>query len=240
MALFDSQDNVRSSGSFFRSLTNHGMIFNIEVLLLKKQPPMKSFATGIFVLSALLVTSSAFSQPGSQHNTFGVYIGPNYSNVDITSPQLSADSRAGFQTGMFYRSGKLLYGQAGLQYQAINSNFTMPDSNTTGEINDDILFRRLQLPLYGGLNLMPILKSAFNIRAYAGPVISYDFDIPDNSLSLTPSDFNRFRVDATFGAGMDVLIFSVDAGYTMGMNNLFHQDFEGKGNYAFVNVGLRF
>ncbi len=195
-------------------------------------------AKAMLFLFLVLTSSIAFSQPAHHHNDIGIYIGPNFSNIDIQSPKLSADSRTGFQTGFFYRGGNLLFGQLGLQYQLIKTNFTMPDS--ISQSSDDVVFRRLQLPLYGGLNLIPVLKGIFNIRAYAGPVISYDINVLNNTLDFTPSDFNRFRVDGTFGAGVDVLIFSFDAGYTLGINNLFHKQFDAKGNYAFVNVGLRF
>ncbi|MBA2422533.1 MAG: PorT family protein [Chitinophagales bacterium] len=199
-------------------------------------PLLSSRAMAVAVLF-LLGFSVAFSQPAS-HNDVGIYIGPNFSNIDIQSPIISADSRTGFQAGFFYRGGNLFYGQMGLQYQLIKTNFAIPDSS--GGSNDDVVFRRLQLPLYAGLNLIPVLKGIFNIRAYAGPVISYDIDVLNNTLDFTPSDFNRFRLDGTFGAGVDVLIFSFDAGYTLGINNLFHKQFDAKGNYAFVNVGLRF
>ncbi|MEP7128825.1 MAG: outer membrane beta-barrel protein [Chitinophagales bacterium] len=192
----------------------------------------------ILLIITALCNADAYSQSKGHHNSLGVYIGPNFSNVNITSPQLNADTRSGYQTGIFYRSGKIIYGQAGLQYQLMKSNFQMTD--TTPEVSGDVSFKRIQLPLYGGLNLVPVINGVLNIRAFAGPVLSYDFDIPPNDLSLTVDDFDRFRVDGTVGAGLDVLIFSLDLGYTFGFSNLFTGDFDGKGNYAFVNVGLKF
>lgn len=197
---------------------------------------MKKAFFVLFLLSAIFTSFNAFSQ-SSGHNSLGVYIGPNFSNINIKSPELTSESRSGYQVGLFYRSGKILYGQAGLQYQLMKSNFQMKDSN---EASGDVTFRRIQLPLYGGFNLVPVINGVFNIRAYAGPVVSYDFDIPENDVSMSPDDFARFRLDGTLGAGLDVLIFSLDAGYTIGLNNLFKDDLEGKGNYVFVNLGLKF
>lgn len=199
---------------------------------------MKKSVFLLFFIPALISSHISFSQSNVRNNSIGIYIGPNFSNVNISSPQLNADTRSGYQAGINYRSGKLVYGQFGLQYQLMKCNFQMTDS--TPEVSGDVTFKRIQLPLYGGLNLVPVVGSILNIRAFAGPVLSYDFNIPPNSLSMTPEDFSRFRVEGTFGAGLDVLIFSLDAGYTMGFSNLFAGDFEGKGNYAFVNVGLKF
>ncbi|HUM47408.1 MAG TPA: outer membrane beta-barrel protein [Chitinophagales bacterium] len=192
----------------------------------------------VFSVAAFLFCHNAFSQSNNRHNSLGLYIGPNFSNVDIKSPQLTSDTRSGYQAGIFYRSGKLVYGQAGLQYQLMKSNFQIVDS--TPDVPGDVSFKRIQVPLYGGLNLVPVINGVLNIRAFAGPVISYDFNILENDPVMSPEDFARFRVDGTFGAGLDVLIFSLDAGYTFGFSNLFSNDLDGKGNYAFVNVGLKF
>lgn len=199
---------------------------------------MKLQVIVFFFITALITGNTALCQSNARNNSLGVYIGPNFSNINMSSPQLNADTRSGYQAGIFYRSGKLVYGQFGLQYQLMKCNFQMVDS--TPEVSGDVTFKRIQLPLYGGLNLVPAVGSILNIRAFAGPVLSYDFNIPPNSLSMTPEDFSRFRVEGTFGAGLDVLIFSLDAGYTMGFGNLFAGDFDGKGNYAFLNVGLKF
>jgi hypothetical protein len=186
-----------------------------------KKVIMKKIVLAIFIIAAALISQKSFAQAGDHKTDLGIYIGPNFSNIDITSPELTTDMRSGWQTGLYFRSGKLIYAQAGFQYQLIRSNFSMPD--TSGEISGDVTFRRLQLPLYGGINLLPITKGVLNIRAYAGPIISYDFNIPDNTLELQPSDFNRLRVDGTVGAGVDILIFSLDAGYSFGFSDLISQ-----------------
>lgn len=192
----------------------------------------------ILLLALSLYSANVCAQGSKKHNSLGIYIGPNFSDVNIKSPQLSSDMRSGYQAGIYYRSGKIIYGQAGLQYQLMKSNFQITDS--TPEVTGDVSFKKIQLPLYGGLNLVPAINGVLNVRVFAGPVLSYDFNILSNDLSLTAKDFSRFRVDGTFGAGIDVLIFSLDLGYTVGINDLFKGDLEAKGNYAFLNVGLKF
>ncbi len=195
--------------------------------------------TSVFlILASCLFSLQSLAQGHYRNNAIGVYIGPNFSNIDITSPQLNAESKSGYQAGIFYRSGKLVYGQAGLQFQRMNSNFQMTDS--TPDVTDDVTFKRIQLPLYGGLNLIPIIDGVINLRVFAGPVISYDFDISENDLPMYPEDFSRFRVEGALGAGLDVLIFSLDGGYSFGLSNLFNDGLDGKCSYGFVNLGLKF
>lgn len=197
---------------------------------------LRLFACPLMIF--FLLSSVSLAQSHQHHNAFGVYIGPNFSNINISSPQLNADSRSGYQAGVYYRSGKILYGQAGLQFQRMNSNFQMTDS--TPEVSGDVAFKRIQLPLYAGLNIVPVVNGVFNIRAFAGPAVSYDFNITGNDVTMSADDFSRFRVDGTIGAGLDVLIFSLDAGYTFGLGNLFSENYDGKCNYGFVNLGLKF
>lgn len=202
---------------------------------------MKKFVSHLILLLSLTYSFGSFGQGAGSHarnNSFGIYIGPNFSNVDITTPQLNANTRTGYQAGFFYRAGKIVYGQMGLQYQLMTTNFQIPDSMP--EVSGNVSFKRVQLPLYGGFNLVPVASRVLNVRAFGGPIISYDVNIPANDLSMTPDDFARFQVMATAGAGLDVLIFSLDVGYTFGLNNLFKSVLEGKGNYAFVNIGLNF
>ena len=57
---------------------------------------------------------------------------------------------------------------------------------------------------------------------------------------MYPEDFSRFRVEGALGAGIDVLIFSLDGGYSFGLSNLFNDGLDGKCSYGFVNLGLKF
>ena len=79
-----------------------------------------------------------------------------------------------------------------------------------------------------------------NVRVYAGPDVSLVLNVPVNELSFTPNDFAKVRIDGTVGAGLDILLFSVDAGYNFGLSNVFSDTYNGKAHYAFVNLGLKF
>lgn len=187
------------------------------------------------IIFLLLISAAAISVARSQSkSSIGFYIGPNFSNVNIESPDLSAVNHSGYQFGGYWRKGAFIYGQAGLEFQHFKTNLSTDTSSGLVDL------KRIQMPLYAGLNLLNFSKSVINVRAFGGPVIGYRYGDDNSNPDLSSSDFSRFNVNGTVGAGADILIFSLDAGYTFGLNNLFTGNFDGKGNYAFVNVGVRF
>src|SRR5258706_6823506 len=191
--------------------------------------------TLIAIISVIIFTGSIAS---AQTHNLGFYIGPNFSGFDVTSPNLTAEKRTGYDLGAYYRSGKFLYGQIGLEYVKLNSDLILSDSNgmSAGVVN----LSRAQLPLYAGFNLLNPIKRVVNIRAYGGPVVTYKLGALVDNPDFSVASFSRLGVNGTVGGGLDILIFSLDAGYTFGLTDLFTHDFSGKGNYAFMNFGVKF
>lgn len=188
----------------------------------------------IVICSVVLMSLPTFSQTHA-----GFYGGMNFSNVSMQSPELSAESRAGYQIGSYARSGNIFYGQLGLEFVSTQSYFTMSDS-AGYFFYDKVNWRLLNFPIYAGINLLPIAERLMNVRVYAGPDVSLVLNVPVNELSFTPNDFAKVRIDGTVGAGLDILLFSVDAGYNFGLSNVFSDTYNGKAHYAFVNLGLKF
>ncbi|MFI5134642.1 MAG: porin family protein [Chitinophagales bacterium] len=195
----------------------------------KTNDPMKKI-----ILVSLSLAAMIFSAHAQSKSTVGFYIGPNFSNVNILSPNLSAVNHSGYQFGGYWRKGGFIYGQAGLEFQQLQTDL---QTDTSSGMVD---MKRIQLPLYAGLNLFNFAKKVVNVRVFAGPVIGYYYGYNIGNPDFTTSDFNRFTVNGTAGAGLDVLIFSLDAGYNFGLNNLFSGNFDGKADYGFVNFGVRF
>jgi len=185
----------------------------------------------------LLMATVSFA--ATAQSDLGIYLGANFANVNMQSPELSTDTRSGFQGGMYFRAGDFVYGQAGLEYQMMKVHFSDNEA-IDGMGQDDVRFQKLDLPLYIGLNLVPVVDNLVNVRVYAGPTFAYIFDVPVNELEFTASDISKVRVDGSIGAGVDILMFSLDVGYDFGVNELFTDEFSGKSHYAFVNAGISF
>jgi len=182
----------------------------------------------------ILIAVSAIAFTTHAQSSIGFYIGPNFSNVDITTPNLSAMNHSGYQFGGYWRKGGFIYGQTGLEFQHLKTNL---QTDTSSGLTD---IKRIQLPLYVGLNVLNFSKKIVNVRAFGGPVIGYRYGYDSGNPDFSSADFNRFNVNGTVGAGVDVLIFSLDAGYNFAFSNLFSGNFDGKADYAFINVGVRF
>ena len=189
---------------------------------------MKKTLFVLIVLTTITVAASA------QKSSIGFYIGPNFSNVDIKTPDLSAMNHSGYEFGGYWRKGGFLYGQAGLEFQHLKANL---QTDTASGLVD---LKRINMPLYVGLNLLNFSKRVVNVRAFGGPVIGYRYGFDNSNPDFTTPDLSRFTVNGTVGGGVDILIFSLDAGYTFALNNVFSGDFDGKADYAFVNLGVRF
>ncbi len=188
----------------------------------------------IVFASLLFLSVTAYSQID-----LGLYAGPNFTNINMKSPELSADSKTGFQAGTFIRFGKMLYGQVGMEYQMVQSNFSGLDATDLFQ-SDDVKFNYINVPLYMGFNLIPVVDRLVNVRVYAGPEIACLLDVPVNEFDFTRDDFSAVKVNGVAGAGVDILFFSLDLGYSFNTVDLFKDDFDGKAHYAFINAGLKF
>lgn len=191
----------------------------------------------VFILAAcFLLCSSAFAQGGS---AAGIYLGANFPNMNMQSPELTTDNKAGYQIGVFYRKGEVLYGQIGVEYQRMKGDFHFVDSASVTR-SDEVVLKTLNAPLYIGANLLPMTDNIVNVRIYGGPTFSLLVDVPLNDVELVASDFRQVRINGGLGAGLDIMLFSLDVGYNFGVSELFSDEFDGKTNYATVNVGIHF
>ncbi|MCB0579047.1 MAG: outer membrane beta-barrel protein, partial [Phaeodactylibacter sp.] len=57
--------------------------------------------------------------------------------------------------------------------------------------------------------------------------------------SFNKDDLNTFTMGANVGAGIDFLVFTLDANYEIGLNDFF-KDAEGRNNMLTVSLGLKF
>lgn len=185
-----------------------------------------------FYMCLTAIAVSANAQSGK--SCIGFYIGSNFSNFNVTTPDLTAAEKSGYQFGGYYRSGRFLYGQAGLEFQQLKTNLSTDTSS--GLVNQ----KRIQMPLYAGVNMLNFTKSVVNVRAFGGPIFTYNYGYQIDNPDFSSGDFSRVQVNGTIGAAVDVLIFSLDAGYNFGFTNMFSGNFDAHGNYAFVNLGVHF
>jgi hypothetical protein len=196
---------------------------------------MKRIFLSVFLLTAMVFSSSSsFAQilPSLQ---FGIKGGDNFSNIkDI---DLKSSSRSGYLVGVLASLGG-----AGVHFQ--------PELYVTskgGELSnegklDRVEFTTLDLPLLLGtrIGLGPVAA-----RIQVGPVVSFVMDKNDSFLDNISAvgDFKEYKnqtTSLTAGLGVDISKLRADLRYEHGISDVFkNNDDNGRMSLWTVAVGFR-
>ena len=177
---------------------------------------------------------------------FGVKAGYNTSKFDGSAGSISSGfkSRSGSNIGLFARlGGSKLYLQPELLYSTKSSSF---DSNVGAGVTttNTVKIQSIQVPVLLGYKLLD-LKLA-SIRAFTGPSGSFVTSGSITSIGAQIKDnLNSMNWAWQLGAGVDVLKFTLDVRYEMGLNNLTKSQIQdyisiSKGNTFTVSLGFKF
>lgn len=194
----------------------------------------------ITALTLLSVTSFTYAQ----ELKLGVKAGLNFSSLKSNDTWFSSDSKAGYQAGVWGRVGI-----AGVYVQP-EVYFTSKTATVHVDMNDapaslvkgDIKFTNIDVPILIGKKFS---LGLINARLNAGPLFSfvineknpYAANLNQSYKEALTSYKDRFS-SLVFGAGVDVLKFSVDLRYELGLGNI--SKYEGqkqKLNLWTVSVG---
>ena len=169
-----------------------------------------------YIILSLLLLSSAivFGQ-----FTVGPKVGYNASKFSTDLDTITSNFKSGFQIGVFVRIGKKFYLQPELYYSTQGGVF---ESNTT-DWQQKVSIGSLDLPLLVGFKLLN--TKAVNLRILAGPLASFvvNKSVKDAGGVLGPienADINSINWAVQLGAGLDVLFFTLDVRYQIGLNNM--------------------
>jgi hypothetical protein len=156
--------------------------------------------------------------------------------------------RAGYHYGVDFLLGNRFFLKPGLYMQVRNLDYTTEgvgeDGNPNGiQTETRYTSKGLRIPLMGGIRLIdPETDTDFNMYVTGGPtaLIGLSTNQDDNTLSFTTRSTQWY---IGFGAGFEYKFLFLDAGYDVGMTNVF----EGEGintnpkvNNAYLTAGLRF
>jgi hypothetical protein len=203
---------------------------------------MKKILLTLSLLAMVLVTFG-------QTFDLGVKASYNTTKLDLSSSAVKNGftNGSGSSFGAFGRiGGKKLYLQPELLYSSMTTTYTYSVKNTAGVVistnTNDVKLKTFQIPILLGLKLLD-LKIA-SLRAFTGPAASFvankgisDFttQIKDNFTS------NSMAWDWQVGAGVDVLMFTFDIRYDLGLTELKTVTADTFKNRTFtVSLGLKF
>ena len=189
----------------------------------------------LFFLTALLITGAVNAQ-----FSFGPKIGVNLSQVTTNISTINDEMKTGLQIGAFARIGSKVYLQPELLYSTRGVKF----SNVPVGSPTDISLKSIDVPLMVGTRVIN-LKVA-NVRLMAGPVASFvinkSVDYNGAAIATKQMSIKDASWKAQFGAGVDVLMFSLDVRYSYDLNSTMDQqikDFNWEKNSVNVTLGWK-
>ena len=168
-------------------------------------------------LSMLLLAFTTFA------GTFalGIKGGINTSKLTTDYTALTADAQGGYNIGAFGRfGGKRFYLNPEFLYTVSNNKLTV------GGVTDAVKTKSIQVPVLLGLNLLNL--KVIKLNAFTGPAISFGSGYEsDKNLKY---NLNKSTFDYQLGAGIDLLIFTLDVRYSWGLSD----------NLSSTNLGSNF
>lgn len=198
-----------------------------------------------YIFLALLSLSCSLTLPAQELRLGGGYSGSKVSGNDTENWK----GRAGYQYGLEVLAGNRFFVKPAIYVQVRNLDFTVTGLGADGLPNGSTSETRytskaLRIPLMGGIRLVDPAgeHKRFNLYVTGGPtaLIGLSTNTGDNSLNLTTRSTQWYL---GFGAGAEYRFLFLDAGYDVGMTNVFKGDGVNTNpriNNTWITAGLRF
>ena len=187
----------------------------------------------LFILPGLFSAETMFGQ-----FSLGVKVGYNASKLSTNVDSVKTSFKSGFQFGAFVRIGKRLYLQPEFYYITQGGVFT----NNITKLSQTVKIGSLDVPVLIGVKLFN--SKIFNVRILAGPDASFVVNKPlgDGGLNAPSADkLKTVNWGLQAGAGVDVLMFTLDIRYQVGLSNMFikESNFTSKNNLWVISLGWK-
>jgi len=182
----------------------------------------------ILISMMLFLASVTFGQL-----TLGPKIGLTMSKLSTNFEDVKEEAKAGFQFGAFVRMGSKLY----VQPEVIFASKGGIIKSEGVDLQTDIKLNTIQIPVLVGFHLMNM--KAVNLRIMGGPAVSFvlkeEIDVNQAIESPITDDHIKNTIwNFQLGAGVDVLMFTLDVRYEWGLNNIFEPQ-DGGDSYDMKN-----
>lgn len=193
------------------------------------------------IFLALLIASLFTVSATAQQVRISPHVGANFSAIDAKLQDITAESRVGWNAGLDFRVGeRAFYFNPGIQYFSNTARLLKGVASP-----DDVIFEEettiqsLKAPINLGLRLTGD-NGILGLRVKGGVVPTYVMNVNEKEgFAFNKDDLNSFTWGANVGAGLDVLFFTLDVNYEIGLTDYF-QEVEGRNNILSLNLGLKF
>lgn len=198
---------------------------------------MKQSAKIIITLLALAV----LSLPMTAQVRVNPKVGVNFSGVDARLQDITAEARVGWNAGIDLRIGDgFAFFNPGAHYYSYTARL-IKDVEKPGDVKfeDETTIQNIKLPVNLGFRLTGD-NGLLGLHVKGGVVPTMVAGVKEKQdFFFDKNDLNTFTLGANVGAGIDFLVFTLDANYEIGLNDFF-KDAEGRNNMLTVSLGLKF
>ncbi len=157
--------------------------------------------------------------------SLGPKIGYTTLKLSVDQSDITTDMKNNFLFGAFVRLGKKVYLQPEINWYTSGTVFKKVSIGSLSPFEQEVTLRNVQIPVFVGLRLIDL--KLVNIRAMAGPTANI---VVDKKIETTQTgnytepikdtDIKDLHWGFQLGAGVDVLMFTLDVQYMIGLNNL--------------------
>ncbi len=189
---------------------------------------------------AILVTLAGAMNASAQLE-IRPHLGINYQNFTSPPPLSDWKGEAGFQGGVSFMLGSQVYFQPGVQYMSTNTELstTILGQTFSATLNAGYL----RIPLHLGFRFVhPEDEPTINPRVFAGFAASFPMSATFDESGLGDVEMGTGNFAVGGGAGLDISIFFIEAGYFVGLNPVFDDDrfdTDAKANLLTIEAGVR-
>lgn len=194
------------------------------------------FAVLLFVAS---YTSAQlhFGLKAGYNSTLNLENLKSVTNGDYNLNSLKGEMSNGFHGGVFVRLGDKFYFQPELLYAMQKNEYevTVSDVNNQNPAETGkqmVKFSTVDVPLLVGVKLLDF--NLVNVRVFAGPKFrlnagsSLDWEnVSTTNINKLKGDFKSANVGLEAGAGVDVLMFTLDARFNL-IKDMYQADWQSK------------
>jgi hypothetical protein len=191
------------------------------------------------ILIAMFIAAFAHAQIPAFN--IGPKVGFNTRKLSSDFDSIKADPSGSFQIGAFMRIGKKVYVQPEVYYIVRGGSLSIG-----GLGSQEIKMKSVTVPLLIGVR--PINTGIFNLRFMAGPAITFVNDVTLTTSNInaawpirTEEDIKKTNWSFQLGGGIDILKFTLDLRYEIGVDNIYsgEESLKLRNNLFNVSLGLK-
>jgi hypothetical protein len=157
--------------------------------------------------------------------SIGPKIGYMSTKLSTDINEIESSLKDGLIFGAFVRLGDKFYIQPEINWYTSGTVFKRPEMQSMSPFEQEVKLDNIQIPLFVGVKLLDL--KLVNLRATGGVTANFvvnksisTFDGDNYINPIKESDINDIHWGLQVGAGVDVLMFTLDVQYIAGMSKI--------------------